>query len=154
MKKPRWRVSFRHRGVFYALGFFSCRVSFAFGDQLIQLDRSRSQTCTEPAAPILWPSGRILALRGFMALRADFSASRLYGPPGGFWRFAALWPSGRILALRGFMALRADFGTSRLYGPPGGFGYRDYSKYSRKSFAARSSSSSGFPVRNSIPIYP
>ena len=108
MKKPRWRVSFRHRGVFYALGFCSCRVSFAFGDQLIQLDRSRSQTCTEPAAPILWPSGRILALRSFTALRADFGASRLYGPPGGFWRFAALQPSGRILALRGFMALRAD----------------------------------------------
>ena len=82
MKKPRWRVSFRHRGVFYALGFFSCRVSFAFGDQLIQLDRSRSQTCTEPAAPILWPSGRILALRGFTALRADLDIEIIPSIPG------------------------------------------------------------------------
>ena len=109
MKKPRWRVSFRHRGVFYALGFFSCRVSFAFGDQLIQLDRSRSQTCTEPAAPILWPSGRILALRGFMALRADFGASRLYGPPGGFWRFAALRLCGRIWISRLFQVFPEEF---------------------------------------------
>ena len=39
----------------------------------------------------------------FMALRADFGASRLYGPPGGFWRFAALRLCGefwRFAALR------------------------------------------------------
>ena len=74
---PLWRMgcSFLLDGfqlvvflVFWFVGLLVCWLIFAVagfrpaGDQLIQLDRSRSQTCTEPAAPLIPPGNQLIQL--------------------------------------------------------------------------------------------